>query len=425
MKPSICFIHTPCSDLNDDRLEPPMGLLYLATWLQKHGYAVALCDLSSVPPEQWGVTIPLADVYGFSTYTATYHITIKILRILKAEHPEAVTVAGGPHASALPEEVLKEFDYVIKGEGENALLRLMVVLHDNDKSIDRILHGPAQADLDLLPFPDFALVDIHSYHRLSDGRPSLSILSSRGCPYKCTFCNSKVMHENGTVRFRSPENIVEEIRQLKALWGVTSFRFQDDTFTLGLPRMRMLTKLLKNEDITFRCFGRVDSCSVEMVSLLYEGGCRHIAFGIESGSPSMLERMEKHQTVADIRSGIANAKAAGLVVRVYLLVGFPGESWDTVRKTADLMAECEPDEFIVYPLIPYPGTPLYDDPKRYGITKINQDFSRFLQAGRQRRTGFVFQTDELDEQMISEMRSYLIERLEPLSVWAGDSQRFR
>ena len=402
-----------------------MGLLYLATWLKKHGYEASLCDLSSVLPDEWSLRIPFADIYGFSTYTATYHRTLQLLEMLKGRYPEAVTVAGGPHASALPEEVSNNFDYVIRGEGENALLRLMEALSDNNKSISRILHQPATVDLDMLPFPDFSLIDIQSYHRMIDGQPSISILSSRGCPYNCTFCNSKVMHENGSVRFRSPENIVKEIRQLKAHWGITSFRFQDDTFTLGLPRMRLIMNLLKNENITFRCFGRVDSCSEEMAGLLYEGGCRHIAFGIESGSPEMLCLMEKHQTVTDIRRGIANAKAAGLIVRVYLLVGFPGETWDTVRKTAELMVECQPDEFIVYPLIPYPGTPLFHDPGKYGITKINQDFSHFLQAGRDRRTGFVFQTDELDEQKIAEMRSYLIERLEPLSTWAGDSQLYR
>lgn len=425
LKPSICFIHTPCYELNDDRLEPPMGLLYLATWLQSHGYEVELCDLSSVPPDELSLRIPFADVYGFSTYTATYHRTLQILQLVKGQYSEAVTVAGGPHASALPEEVSHNFDYVIRGEGENALLMLMEALHNNRQPVSRILHEPAFVHLDDLPFPDFDLVDIHSYHRLIDGRPSVSILSSRGCPYTCTFCNSNVMHNNGTVRFRSPVNIVREIRQLKARWGVSSFRFQDDTFTLGVPRMRLITKLLKSENITFRCFGRVDSCSEEMVRLLYEAGCRHIAFGIESGSPSMLNRMQKHQSVADIRSGIANAKAAGLIVRVYLLVGFPGETWDTIKKTADLMAECQPDEFIVYPLIPYPGTPLFHDPGKYGITKINHDFSHFLQAGRDRRTGFVFQTEELDEQKIAEMRSYLIERLEPLSIWAGDSQLYR
>lgn len=402
-----------------------MGLLYLATYLQEHNFEVNLCDLSSVPHDQWIDHIPFADVYGFSTYTVTYHRTLEIVRMIKVAYSDAVTVAGGPHASALPEDVSEQFDYVVVGEGEYALLGLMERLRTHRRDIPRIIHQGAPQELDRLPFPDFSLIDIDSYHRIIDGLPSLSILSSRGCPFSCLFCNSKVMHYNGAVRLRSPENIVQEIRRLKQLWEVSAFRFLDDTFTLGFDRIRRLTELLKNENISYRCFGRVGSCSEVMANLLREGGCKHIAFGIESGSPVMLERMVKHQTVADIRSGIYNAKAAGLVVRAFLLVGFPGETWDTVKETADLMEECKPDEFIVYPMIPYPGTPLYHDSERFGIRQIQSDFSGFLQVGRNRRTGFVFSTDDLDEKKIEEMRSYLIERIEPVSLWAGESRLFR
>jgi radical SAM superfamily enzyme YgiQ (UPF0313 family) len=219
--------------------------------------------------------------------------------------------------------------------------------------------------------------------------------------------------------------VVEEIRRLKAGWGITSFRFQDDIFTLKLSRLREMTALLRGEGITYRCFGRVDQCSREMTDLLYEGGCRHIAFGVESGSQVILERMQKDQTVEDIRRGIANAKASGLMVRVYLMVGFPGETWETVQDTVDLMLECVPDEFTVYPLIPYPGTPLYQQPEAFGITAINSDFSQYFQVRRERGTGFVFQTPDLDEGIIADVRTYVIECLEPVITWAGDSKGFK
>lgn len=424
-KHSICLLHTPCPELNDDRLEPPMGLLYLATWVRRHGFDATVCDLSSVHPDRYMESIPPADVYGFSTYTVTYQRTLQIARAIKRRHPDAVTVAGGAHASALPDDVVEDFDYVVVGEGENALLRLLNGLSNPDVAMQRVLREPRVDQLDTLPFPDYGLVDIQSYGRLIDGRPSLSILTSRGCPYLCVFCNSTVMNADRSVRFRSPENVVREIRDLRERWGITSFRFQDDTFGLSLPRLRAITKLLQNEGITYRCFGRVDHCSTEAANLLFKGGCRHIAFGVESGSPAMLDRICKGQTVADIRHGIANAKAAGLVVRVFLLVGFPEETWETVRETADLMAECRPHEFIVYPLIPYPGTALFHRPLDFGITQINKNFTQYLQAGRNRRTGLVFQTGDLDEQKVAAMRDYLIRQLEPLMTWAGDSKLFR
>lgn len=418
------LIQTPCYELEDDRLEPPLGLLYLATWLNKHGHRAQVVDLSSTPPGQWADIIPPADIYGFSTYTTTYHRTLNVAQTVRKIKPRAWTVAGGPHASALPETVAGDFDFVVVGEGEQAILRLARA-RECREHLPHILREPPIADLDTLPFPDYSLVDVGSYRRVVDGRPSLSILSSRGCPYRCIFCNSVVLGGGQRVRFRSAGNVAEEIRILKAVWGIGSFRFQDDIFTLNQPRLREMTAMLQDEGITYRCFGRVDRCSREVTDLLYKGGCRHIAFGVESGSQALLDRMKKDQTVDDIRKGIANAKASGLIVRVYLIIGFPGETWETVQDTVDLMLECGPGEFSVYPLIPYPGTPLYQQPEVFGIAAINPDFSKYFQVQRGRDTGYVLRTQTLDEETVAHMRAYVIKCLEPAIVWSGDSKGYR
>lgn len=268
-------------------------------------------------------------------------------------------------------------------------------------------------------------MDIPSYKRVVGSAPSLSILSSRGCPYICTFCNSIIMGGHKRARFRSAANVVQEIRQLVDRHSIRSFRFQDDIFTLNRARLRELMASLRELEIVFRCFGRVDTCSREVADLLYQGGCRHIAFGVETGSPELLRRMRKRQSVEDIRRGIANARAAGLAVRVFLMVGFPGETWATIQQTVDLMLECAPDEFSVYPLIVYPGTPLYDHPEAYGITAINPDFSQYFQVRRGRATGYVFRTADLDESIIADMRAYVIAQLETVATWAGNSKSFR
>jgi len=418
---STVLIQTPCYELMDDRLEPPLGLLYLATWLNQHGHEAHVVDLSSIRPEHWRQSIPRADIYGFSTFTTSFHRTLDILKIVKNINPHAVTVAGGPHASALPEVVSLFFDFVVVGEGEQALLHLVATL-EAGKRLPSILHGIPVPRLDDLPLPDYSLVDITSYRRIVDGRPSLSILSSRGCPYRCVFCNSIIMGGGRNVRFRTAENVVAEIRKLKAEWGFTSFRFQDDNLTLNRSRLRELTALLKQEAIRYRCFGRVDHCTHDVAEMLFEGGCRHIAFGIESGSDEILQRMEKRQTVDEIRQGIFNARASGLKVRVYLMVGFPGETWETVQATVDLMLECMPDEFSVYPLIPYPGTPIYQQPEKFGITAINRNFSQYFQVCRDRASGYVLRTNDLNEVKIAAMRQYIIEQLESTITWAGDSK---
>ncbi|MFT3890014.1 MAG: cobalamin-dependent protein [Anaerolineales bacterium] len=148
----IIFIQTPCYELMDDRLEPPLGLLYLATWLNQHGYEAHVLDLSSIQPEVWEQKIEWADVYGFSTFSTSYHRTLDILALVKKVNPNAVTVAGGPHATALPEDVKRYFDFVVVGEGEQAMLHLMESLQCGKES-SPILYGEPVSRLDDLPFP--------------------------------------------------------------------------------------------------------------------------------------------------------------------------------------------------------------------------------------------------------------------------------
>jgi radical SAM superfamily enzyme YgiQ (UPF0313 family) len=401
-----------------------LGLLYIAAWLCSHGYQAEIVDLASTPRPDWEQAFPRADIYGFSTFTTTYRRTLEVRDLVRRINPEAWVVAGGPHASALPEDVSCDFDVVVMGEGERAMLRLVQVVQAGER-LPPILSEPPIADLDSLPFPDYSMVEIDSYRRVVAGRPSLSVLSSRGCPYRCVFCNSIVLGRHQPVRFRSAANVIQEIRHLKEEWGITSFRFQDDIFTLNVPRLRDMAAILRDEEITYRCFGRVDRCTDKVAYLLYKGGCRHIAFGVESGSPVLLQQMQKGQTPDQIRRGIAHAKAAGLMVRVYLIVGFPGETWQTVQETVDLILECAPDEFSVYPLIPYPGTPLYQHPEAFGITAIEPDFSQYFQVRRGRGTSYTFQTPDLDEELVADMRAYIIECLEPTVTWAGDSREYK
>jgi anaerobic magnesium-protoporphyrin IX monomethyl ester cyclase len=423
----ICFIHAPCPELDDDRLEPPLGLLYIATYLQHNGFNVSVVDLSSVPIQEASKSIPKADIYGFSTLSVTYAITQELKRAAKKINPSALTVAGGPHATALPFEVSKDFDIVVTGEGETAMLYIARARLDG-LNLPKIVQGRGVTSLDFLPFPNRDLVDLSTYSRVVNGQRSLSILTARGCPFRCAFCNSNIMGAGSkNIRFRSPENVAQEIRYLQKKYHVSSLRVQDDTFTTSISRIRKLAALLKPLQIRYRCFGRVDKCANrEMTDLLFEGGCRHIAFGVESGSQQILDAMRKRQTINEIRDGIKNAKASGLVVRVYLIVGFPGETWKTVQQTIDLMQELQPNEFIVYPLIPYPGTPIWERPQDFGITHIDRDYSKYVQVGRGRKTAFAIRTKEFDERQVEEFRHYMIEQLEEATIqWAGKSARFK
>ncbi|MBI2304946.1 MAG: B12-binding domain-containing radical SAM protein [Chloroflexi bacterium] len=419
----VALIQVPCPQVANDRLEPNQGLLYLATYLNYHGHEATLVDLSSTTEDTWVRLIPPADVYGFHTYTATYDTALEVARVARGVNPRAALVAGGPHVSALPQEALTHFDYVVVGEGETSLLRLVEALGKEDAP-PRVLREPPVADLDSLPLPNYRLVDLDSYRRQVAGKRSLSMISSRGCPYRCTFCAGHMMGANERVRFRSPEGLVREAVYLATEMGVTNLKVNDDIFTAQLPRLRRINELLKPLNLNYRCYGEAHRCSSEVTDLLAQSGCRHISFGVESGSRKMLRLMKKPHTPAQVRAAIACAKASGLTVRAYLIVGFPGETWETVRETVELMLECCPHEYIVSAFMPYPGTPPYHHPEQFGITELDTDFSHYLQVKGNRETGYVFATRELNGDILAAMRDCIIKELSPCITWSGEAKAY-
>jgi radical SAM superfamily enzyme YgiQ (UPF0313 family) len=166
--------------------------------------------------------------------------------------------------------------------------------------------------------------------------------------------------------------------------------------------------------------------SQEMAGLLKDSGCLHVSFGIESGSPRILKKMNKGQTVEQIKTGLENAHSAGLKIRIFLIVGFPGESDETIEETLDLIKECPWDEFSVYPALPYPGTLLHDKPDAFGITYIDKNYSNYLQIGKNLKAGFVFRTNEFNEDKVYAWRELVIaELLKQNRTWAGKSEAFK
>lgn len=427
----VGFIHTPCQELRDDRLEPPLGMLSIATNLNAHGHRAQICDLSSVDSPQLEGRVPDGcDVYGFSTYSVNYGQTRDLMRATRARNPDALYVAGGPHATALPQGVLQDgFDVVITGEAETTMLALVNAVGSGEQPLG-IQRGVSPEPLDDLPFPDRDLVDLSTYTREVGGQKCVSILSSRGCPYKCSFCNSNIMGAGTPMRYRSPQNVAAEIRQIKQKYGVRHFRFQDDIFTIHKKRVAELTPALAREDIVYRCFARLNTCAEhpEVPRMLRDSGCVHASFGVESGSPKILAiaAMHKNQTPDQIRRGLTNAHDAGLMSRIFLIVGFPGETDETVAETLALVKSCPWDEFSVYPLIAYPGTPLHDRPHDFGITHIDTNYSDYLQIGKNFKAGFTIRTATFDEHQVRQWRDHVIkELLADGRTWAGNSQDFK
>lgn len=413
----ICLIHSPVYELKDQRLEPPLGLLYLATYLRQYGIKAKICDLSGIPKDEW--EIPFASYYGFSTYSTTYNRTLEIKNIAKTVNPKAITIAGGPHASAMPSQTVNEFDYVVVGEGEIALKNII-----EKKHCKGIVFGDSIIDLDSMPFPDYSLINIDSYTRKVAGKRSFSIQSSRGCPHQCIFCNSVVMGGHKKPRIRSPKNVIREMALLKKNYGDVNFRFQDDLFASDFKWLKDFSCEAFDLDIKYRAFVRADRCAIKNYAYtLYSGGCRHVSIGVESGSDKILKIAKKGSTAKEMEEGIKACKKANLIVRIYLIVGLPGETWDTIKETVDFCKRIQPDEFVVYPLIPYPGTELFYFPEKYGIINIDKDYHRYFQIYGEKQSHFVFDYDGLDRHEMQRMKELVERELDKISTWAVDSKK--
>lgn len=419
----ILFIKTPIPKLVDDALEPDMGLLYVATYVEKHVNAKVRCiDLSVDSEKMLLQESENTSIFCFSTFTATYSSTVKIVKKIKRHlNGRGIYIAGGHHVSALPDQGLKDFDYIITGEGEIVMAELIAKLLSRETVNKRIWEGNIITDLDQIDDINYDLVDLEKYSRIVNGKKSISILTSRGCPYKCEFCNSTLSKSGRTVRFKSAEKVVNEILALNEKYQINAFRIQDDIFSLNKERLIKIADMLEGYNFDFRCFARIDNMSDDILYQFKRMGVKHISFGIESGSQRILDAMNKGLRVENIKANLKKVIEEGFIARIYLIVGYPGETYQTIQETIELVKECRPHEVSVYPLIPYPGTPLYKEPEKYGITFIDKDFSKYYQIYGNKESGYVFETENLALETIKEMRNYLVQEVEKICIWSIDS----
>lgn len=375
----VLLIHPPHPNSTDDRLDPPMGLLYIASHLEKNEIDVDVLDLSST--SDWDVNIPFADIYGITSYIATLSITESIAKLCKLKNPKAQVIIGGAHASVRPQD-FPYADKVVQGYGEGPMLALC------DK----------QASVDLFRFPAFNKVDLGSYSRLIDGKPSVPFLTSRGCPFKCSFCGLANMHNiNGRYHMMDPAVAATQFERIKNELGIDRLNFQDDIFTMNRPRLFEILESVKSLGFRFACMGRSGMDTEETYEKLAEAGCHQIAWGIESGSQLILDRMKKQVTVQDNHNVINWAKKYSIISRAFFLIGFPGETKETLEETKRFIEEADPDQFFVSTMVPYPGTDVADNPAKYGITKMYTDYSEYYQVGKDGTGGLInFDTEWLN-----------------------------
>ncbi len=373
---TLTFV-TPNIKSNDIGVFPPLGLLYLASYIKKHSdYNVAILDslidkLSYTDIEE-KIKAFNPDIIGVTALTFTMPDVMKTIRLAKKVIPSALICLGGAHVSLYPKETLSlpGVDYVFIGDSEKSFKKFIDNIEQGKdleeveglgyKKEGRIHIKPCVSDnenLDMLPFPDRTLIPYKKYwNMLSKKNISTSMVTSRGCLFKCTFCSE---HLN-KYRKRSPENVVKEIEECVAL-GIKAFCIFDDTFTADRKRVFEICKLIieKKIDIALDIRTRVDVVDPEMIRMLKKVGCETIRYGVESGSQEILKSMKKGINLKHIVDVFRFTKKMGITSFGYFMLGFPGETQVHINRTIKFARELNPDYVQFSITTPLPETEIY------------------------------------------------------------------
>lgn len=323
--------------------------------------------------------------------TVTFKSDMKIAQRIKKIIPQVHLSSIGVHVTVLPEETLSNsVDSVIRREPEITALELVKALSQgkNLKDIkgisykkgEKIIHNPDRPyieDLDSLPFPARDLVKNEKYLMAMSNEPHTVLLSSRGCTNNCIFCTAR-QYYGQQLRLRSAKNVALEMEEVKNKYNINYITMWSDTFTLDRDFVIDLCQEIKRRKLKIKwmCNSRVDTIDEEMLKLMKKAGCIGIAFGVESGVQSILNRSAKGTKIKKIRHAFRLMREVGIESLAHFVLGLPGETKQTIKKTIKFAKEIDPDYVQFYCAIPFPGTPLYDlaEKNQWLRTKNWEDF---------------------------------------------------
>lgn len=370
---------------------PPLGLLHLASSIQKYtSNDVDVLDtqptkLTYIQLEKY-LKDKLYDIVGISVMTFTLIDSYHTAKLVKKVMPKAKVIMGGPHVHLYPLETINLdcVDFAFMGEADLSFIKFLqnlengtnfqeilgLVYRNNNKEIVKN-NFPLLNNLDEIPFPDRNLLNINRYNSLlSRGSLSTTIISSRGCPFKCAFCDRPLSPITSYFRYRSANNVVDEICECIEL-GIKDFLFYDDTFTVNKKRVFEICEEINKRHLNIRwdIRTRVDLVNEEMLKSLKKAGCQAIHYGVESGNDKILKAIKKGFTTKKAKETFYLTKKHKIDTLAYFMIGLPSETLSDIQNTFDLAKNINPDYAHFTIFSPYPRTELYYLGLEKGIIK--------------------------------------------------------
>lgn len=399
--------------LDDSKVYVPLGNLYLKSFVNQElpDVDVVLLD------DNYGDLSILdgVDTVGISVMTPQRKEADVLARRIKVEHSDIDIVVGGPHVKHYFSDVVgnKDFDYVVPGDGEKALVSIL-----RGEAERVVLGGMSKADVFSQPRPDRtsqnARTIINNYSYFLNGRESTTLMTGRGCPELCTFCEDA----RTSIRWSSQDSIEAQLDDIVSL-GKGGVYIFDDLFAIAMKKVKPIAEALSNRDLLFRCNGQARYFTKHgeaFAELLAENGCYEIAFGHESGSQLILDNINKRTTVEENYRSVDYAKKHGIKVKSFILLGLPGENYHTLEMTENFIRDSGVDDFQCAIYYPYKGTQIRDSIDRgesIDLEFLGEGLGAYGQKGG--LTEGVVRTRGLSRDELVDFRDYLVRAYHPES----------
>lgn len=380
----ILLLQPPISEKNiTSFMYPPMGLVALAAYLEQKGHRVSLYDSNVEDGSVRGILNIIKkhepQIVGLGIMSVNFNKALALAQTIKQHSKDLIIIAGGVHPTVEPHQTLQSpyIDFIIRGEGELTLTELIEAIEKKEENFKNILGlgykkenqiiltAPRELikDISSLPIPAYHLFNIKKYRGPYTSRTPFMIMArSRGCPFLCTFCGVTKMFGQ-RYRVQDPQRSIKEVDYLVNQLGIKEIGFKDSEFTLNQKNVEDFCDLLieRNYDLTWNCNGRVNHVTPSLLSKMKRAGCASITYGVESGDQEILDILKKQITLSQIRDTMQMSRTAGLSVIGNFMIGNPGDTKETIKKTINFSKELKLDYAYFGFTTPFPGTELREE----------------------------------------------------------------
>lgn len=379
-KLKVVFIYLPHPYLNQPDAQAPIGILYLAALLEAAGVDVDVKNYSALNTWEALADLPKADFYGITVTSLELLQACRFAHLIKEKFYNCVVTLGGPGTFSDEFVDWNAIDSIVKGDGEEAIFKMLLDYSNNE--LEKVYSLPAYRKLDVLPFPARHFLkekqggNIFAFGKQYKSGDSTVIITSRGCPFSCSFCSSPHF-TNNCVRFRSPENVYDEMKSVVENFGIRQFRVSDDMFLADPKRVIKLCELIGPLDIAWRISTRVKPMLPDVYKLMYEAGCKEVSFGVESFDEDVLTMLKKGTTPQDNAHALEECHKIGISTRVLFMIRTPGQTAQTIHKNIAWLSRVPYDIICCTSFVPIPGSDIWLNPDAYNIEILNRNLEEY------------------------------------------------